>query len=87
MFDVSLAADLGSFLKGLTFKTSYSVDYTSYYSEAFSETYAVYEPTWSQVNGKDMIIALKKHNEDKKDPNEYVGKSTYDQDHDVQCTV
>ena len=36
MFDVSLAADLGSFLKGLTFKTSYSVDYTSYYSEAFS---------------------------------------------------
>ena len=25
MFDVSLAADLGSFLKGLTFKTSYSV--------------------------------------------------------------
>lgn len=79
MFDVSLAADLGSFLKGLTFKTSYSVDYTSYYSEAFSETYAVYEPTWSQVNGKDMIIALKKHNEDKKDRNEYVGKSTYDQ--------
>ena len=79
MFDVSLAADLGSLLKGLTFKTSYSVDYTSYYSEAFSETYAVYEPTWSQVNGKDMIIALKKHNEDKKDPNEYVGKSTYDQ--------
>ncbi len=66
MFDVSLAADLGSLLKGLTFKTSYSVDYTSYYSEAFKETYAVYEPTWAQVNGKDMIVALKKHNEDKK---------------------
>lgn len=79
MFDVSLAADLTSVLKGLSFKTSYSVDYNSYYSEAFSETYAVYEPTWSQVNGKDMIIGLKKHGEDKKNPNEYVGKSTYDQ--------
>lgn len=79
MFDVNLAADLSSILKGLSFKTAYSVDYTSYYSEAFNETYAVYEPTWANVNGKDMIIALQKHNIDKKDPNEYVGKSMYDQ--------
>lgn len=79
MFDVALQADLGSFVKGLSFKTAYSVDYTSYYSEAFKETYAVYEPTWSQVNGKDMIIDLKKHNEDKKDANEYVGTSRYNQ--------
>lgn len=79
MFDVNLAADLSSVLKGLSFKTSYSVDYTSYYSEAFNETYAVYEPTWANVNGKDMIISLQKHNIDKKDANEYVGKSMYDQ--------
>lgn len=79
MFDMSLVADLNSLLKGLTFKTSYSVDYTAYYSEAFKADYAVYEPTWSQVNGKDMIIALKKHNEDKKNATEYVGKSTYNQ--------
>ena len=73
MFDVSLTADLSSVLKGLSFKTAYSVDYTSYYSEAFNETYAVYEPTWANVNGQDMIIALQKHNNDKKDANEYVG--------------
>lgn len=79
MFDMSLVADLNSLLKGLTFKTSYSVDYTAYYSEAFKADYAVYEPTWSQVNGKDMIIALKKYNEDKKNATEYVGKSTYNQ--------
>ena len=79
MFDVSLTADLSYVLKGLSFKTAYSVDYTSYYSEAFNETYAVYEPTWANVNGKDMIIALQKHNNDKKDANEYVGKSMYDQ--------
>ena len=79
MFDVALQADLSSILKGLSFKTAYSVDYTSYYSEAFNATYAVYEPTWAQVNGKDMIVALTQHNIDKKDPNEYVGKSMYDQ--------
>lgn len=79
MFDVTLAADLSSILKGLSFKTAYSVDYTSYYSEAFNETYAVYEPTWANVNGKDMIVALTQHNVDKKDKNEYVGKSMYDQ--------
>lgn len=79
MFDVNLEADLSSILPGLSFKTGYSVDYTSYYSEAFSETYAVYEPTWANVNGEDMIIALQKHNLDKKDKNEYVGKSMYDQ--------
>lgn len=79
MFDVNLEADLSSILPGLSFKTGYSVDYTSYYSEAFNETYAVYEPTWANVNGKDMIIALQKHNLDKKDKNEYVGKSMYDQ--------
>lgn len=79
MFDVNLEADLSSILPGLSFKTGYSVDYTSYYSEAFNETYAVYEPTWANVNGKDMIIALQKHNLDKKDRNEYVGKSMYDQ--------
>lgn len=79
MFDVALEADLSSVLEGLSFRTAYSVDYTSYYSEAFNETYAVYEPTWAQVNGKDMIVALNKHNNDQKNPNEYVGKSMYDQ--------
>ena len=79
MFDVALAADLSSLLKGLSFKTAYSVDYNSYYSEGYRENYAVYEPTWSQVNGKDMIIALQRHNQDSKQGSEYVGKSEYDQ--------
>lgn len=79
MFDVVLMADLSRLLKGLSFKTAYSADYTSYYSEAFAENYAVYQPTWANVNGKDMIVNLTKFGEDKKNPNEYVGKSTYDQ--------
>ena len=64
MFDVAVMADLGGLLKGLSFKTAYSVDYTSYYSEAYAEKYAIYEPKWSNVNGKDMIIGLTKFNDD-----------------------
>ena len=79
MFDVAVTADLGSLLKGLSFKTAYSVDYTSYYSEAYAQEYAIYQPTWSNVNGKDVIIGLSKFNDDKTPINEYVGKSTYDQ--------
>lgn len=79
MFDVAVTADLGGLLKGLSFKTAYSVDYTSYYSEAYAQEYAIYQPTWSNVNGKDVIIGLSKFNDDKTPINEYVGKSTYDQ--------
>lgn len=79
MFDVAVTADLGSVLKGLSFKTAYSVDYTSYYSEAYAQEYAIYQPTWSNVNGKDVIIGLSKFNDDKSSTSEYVGKSTYDQ--------
>jgi TonB-linked SusC/RagA family outer membrane protein len=79
MFDVGVTADLSSVLKGLSFKTAYSMDYNAYYSEAWKEDYAVYEPTWSNTNGKDVIIALTKYNDDKKSANEYVGTSRYDQ--------
>ncbi|MDR1121307.1 MAG: SusC/RagA family TonB-linked outer membrane protein [Dysgonamonadaceae bacterium] len=79
MFDVGLTADLGMILQGLSFKTAYSMDYNAYYSEAWKEDYAVYEPTWSNVNGKDVITALTKYNDDKKSASEYVGTSRYDQ--------
>ena len=79
MFDVAVTADLGRFLEGLSFRTAYSVDYTSYYSEAYAQEYAIYEPTWSNVNGKDVIVGLSKFNDDKSSTSEYVGKSTYDQ--------
>jgi TonB-dependent SusC/RagA subfamily outer membrane receptor len=78
-FDVDATADLGSLLKGLTFKTAYSVDYTDRYSEAWKEGYAVYEPTWATVDGKDVITALKKYNDDTNSTNEYIGETSYAQ--------
>lgn len=79
MFDVVLNADLSSITRGLSFKTTFSVDYLATYSEAFKESYATYEPTWSNVNGEDIIVALKQYNKDESSTNEYVGESTYDQ--------
>lgn len=76
-FDVGLNFDLNAILKGLTFKTAFGIDYRSFYSEGFKEDYAVYEPTWANVNGKDMIVGLNKHGNDTNSTNEFVGQSTY----------
>ncbi|MDP4240201.1 MAG: SusC/RagA family TonB-linked outer membrane protein [Bacteroidota bacterium] len=79
MFDVNVEADLGMILKGLSFKTAYSMDYTDNYSEAWKVGYAVYQPTWSNGNGQDTITALKKYNTDGNSTNEYIGNSSFTQ--------
>lgn len=76
-FDVGLDFDLGAIVRGLSFKTVFGIDYRSFYSEGFSEGYAVYEPTWANVNGKDMIVGLNKHGNDTNSTNEFVGQSNY----------
>lgn len=75
MFDVGLKADLNSLLKGLTFTTVFSIDYWYDYNEAWNESYATYEPVWSQMNGKDVIIGLNKYGEDKPANSEYIGQA------------
>ena len=79
LFNVGVKADLSMILPGLSFKTAYSVDYTNYFSEAYKQDYATFQPTWSNVNGKDMIIGLQKFNEDKSSTNENIGDSKYTQ--------
>jgi TonB-linked SusC/RagA family outer membrane protein len=79
MYNVSLAADLGFLLKGLSFKSGYSIDYTALYSEAYQLPYAVYRPTWSTVNGQDVITSLQKFNNDQNSTNEFIGRTTYTQ--------
>lgn len=79
MFDVGVKADLSMITPGLSFTTAYSVDYKDYYSEAWKVGYAVFEPTWSNMNGRDMIIGLKKYGKDTNSTSEYVGSSSYDQ--------
>jgi TonB-linked SusC/RagA family outer membrane protein len=75
MFDIGVKADLGALLKGLTFTTTYSIDYWYDYNEAWREQYATYDPQWSQMNGKDIIVGLTKYSDDNKGIREQIGQA------------
>ncbi|EHQ24468.1 TonB-dependent receptor [Mucilaginibacter paludis DSM 18603] len=79
LYNMSLGADLGSILKGLTFKAITSMDYSSIYSEAYQLPYATYQPTWSTVSGQDVITALTQYGVDRNSTNEFIGVSSYTQ--------
>lgn len=76
-FDVGVKADFDQWVKGLSFETAFSIDYWNNYSEAYKLDYAVYEPTWANVNGQDMIIDLKKYGKESSSTNEYIGAAKY----------
>lgn len=57
-FDAGVNVDLSSLLKGLSFHALVGVDYATTYSTSFNNEYATFEPTWSNYNGQDVIVAL-----------------------------
>ena len=75
MFDVGVKADLSAITEGLSFSTAFSIDYWNNYNEAWRVSYATYQPQWSNMNGKDMVIGLTKYGADTNSTNEYVGQS------------
>ncbi len=76
-FDVSATADLSGITQGLSFTNSFSIDYNSFYSEAYKQSYRTYAPVWSNMNGEDMIIDLAKYGDDGSATNEMIGDSKY----------
>ena len=80
MFDVKVGADLGKVLQGLTFNTSFGMDYRDFYSEAWQVGYATYEPTWgTTADGADVITGLKKYQDDGNTTSESIGSTNYTQ--------
>ena len=63
-FDAGIIYDMSSFLKGLSFKTLFSIDYASNYSLSYDNKYAVFIPTWSNYNSKDAIVGLTQQNDE-----------------------
>lgn len=57
-FDAGINYDLDKFVKGLSFKTQFAIDYAASYSLSYNNTYAVFKPTWSNYNVGDAIVAL-----------------------------
>ena len=57
-FDAGFVYDMNQFVKGLSFKTMFSIDYAANYSLSYNNKYAVFIPTWSNYNSQDAIVGL-----------------------------
>ena len=53
-----------------------AIDYATTYNTSYSNSYSIYTPTWSNFNGTDVISALKKEGNDKKDGTQNISGST-----------
>jgi TonB-linked SusC/RagA family outer membrane protein len=63
-FDAGIIYDMSRFVKGLSFKTLFSIDYASNYSLSYDNKYAVFIPTWSNYNSEDKIVAITQQNDE-----------------------
>ncbi len=63
-FDAGIIYDMNKFVKGLSFKTLFSIDYAASYSLSYDNKYAVFIPTWSNYNSGDAIVALTQQNDE-----------------------
>ena len=57
-FDAGIIYDMDKFVRGLSFKTQFAIDYAAKYSLSYDNKYAVFIPTWSNYNAEDKIVAL-----------------------------
>ena len=63
-FDAGILYDMNKFVKGLSFKTHFAIDYAANYSLSYDNKYAVFIPTWSNYNSEDIIVGLTQQNDE-----------------------
>ena len=63
-FDAGLDFDLGHLLPGLKLKTVMGMDFSTQYTTQFNNKYAIFKPTWGEVDGKEYIVSLATDGED-----------------------
>ena len=63
-FDAGIDYNMNKFVKGLSFKTLFSIDYAASYNLSYNNKYAVFIPTWSNYNGEDVIAGLTQQNDE-----------------------
>lgn len=78
-FNTGVEADLQNVLKGLTFKTTFGIDYVASYTTAFNYQYSTYEPKWSNFNGQDQITSLTKYGQDASSRTQNISNNNYRQ--------
>ncbi|QIH34284.1 SusC/RagA family TonB-linked outer membrane protein [Sphingobacterium sp. DR205] len=78
-FNTGLNFDLKNILEGLVFKTNLAVDYLSNYSQSYNNNYAVYQASWNNYNGNDLISSLTKYGDDRISGVQNISGSNYRQ--------
>lgn len=78
-FNTGVNADLRNVLKGLSFRSTFAVDYNTSYNLAFNNAYAVYAPTWNNYSGADLISSLTQYGQDATSGVQNVSNSWYRQ--------
>lgn len=78
-FDTGLDFDLKNVLDGLTFKTNLAIDYQSNYNQSYNNQYAVYQATWNNYDGRDLISYLTKYGDDQVSGVQNISGSAYRQ--------
>lgn len=63
-FNTGVDADLGNVLEGLSFNSTFGLNYTTAYILSQDNDFAVYEPTWNNYAGEDLISGLTKYGQD-----------------------
>ena len=63
-FDAGIIYDMDKFVRGLSFKTLFSIDYAANYSLSYNNKYAVFIPTWSNYNSQDIIVGITQQNDE-----------------------
>ena len=63
-FDAGINYDMNHLIKGLSFKTLFSIDYAASYNLSYNNKYAVFIPTWSNYGSQDAIVALTQQNDE-----------------------
>ena len=78
-FDAGIDYDMNHLLKGLSFKTLFSIDYAAKYSLSYDNKYAVFIPTWSTYNAEEKIVAITQQNDEVVTGNMSFSNSAYRQ--------
>jgi TonB-linked SusC/RagA family outer membrane protein len=78
-FNTSVDADLERVIKGLTFNTTFGVDYATSYNQSYNNQYAVYQASWNNMDGSDVIGGLTRYGQDASDGVQNISNSAYDQ--------
>ena len=78
-FDAGIIYDMNKFVKGLSFRTQFAIDYAAKYSLSYDNKYAVFIPTWSNYNSQDAIVALFQQNDEIVTGHKSMANSSYRQ--------